>query len=73
MRYCRHSAGVRLIWRRRHLPPPTRQAVLRRADGRYYLDRRWERLFFTSHAVRQLSDRVGEQLERALSRGGLQP
>lgn len=97
-----------LIWRCRHLPPPTRQAVLRRGDGRYYLDRRWERfglaceiqgmphldvaqwdddldrqneivilgprlLFFTSYAVRHLSDRVGDQLERALIRGGFQP
>lgn len=29
--------------RRAGLPPPSRQAVLRRGDGRYYLDARWDR------------------------------
>ena len=94
-----------LIWRRRRLPAPTRQAVLRRSDGRYYLDRRWDQfglaceiqgmphldvaqwdddldrqneivilgprlLFFTSYAVRHLDERVGDQVERGLIRGG---
>lgn len=94
------------IRRERHLPPPERQRMLCRADGRYYLDADWERydlsaeihglphlevrnwdadldrhneltingrrlLQFASYAVRHLPSRVGDQLERALVRGGL--
>lgn len=94
-----------LIRRRLKLPPPTRQSVRRRRDGRYYLDAEWERygtaceihgiphmlvrnwdadleraneiliagprlLIFSSYAIRHLSERVGDQLLRALRRGG---
>jgi hypothetical protein len=94
-----------VICRRRNLPSPARQGVLRRSDGRYYLDRRWEAyglaceiqglphldvsqwgddldrqneivilgprlLFFSSFAVRHLAERVADQVERGLRRGG---
>lgn len=93
------------ILRRRGLPSPTRQRVVRRPDGRYYLDADWEdhdlsaeihgiphlevrnwdadldrhneltidgrRLVqFASYAVRHSPDRVGDQVERGLRRGG---
>lgn len=94
------------ILRQRGLPSPTRQRVVRRPDGRYYLDADWEdydlsaeihglphlevrnwdadldrhneltidgrRLVqFTSYAVRHSPDRVGDQVERGLRRGGV--
>ena len=90
---------------RRRLPRPTRQAVRRRSDGRYYLDVEWQDLdaaceihgiphlavvqweadleraneisiggprllIFSSYAVRRQQDRVGDQMERLLRRGG---
>ncbi|MPY96585.1 MAG: hypothetical protein GEU97_01035 [Actinophytocola sp.] len=93
------------ILRRCGLPQPTRQCVVRRPDGRYYLDADWEdydlsaevhglphlevrnwdadldrhneltidgrRLVqFASYAVRHSPDRVGDQVERGLRRGG---
>lgn len=93
------------IRRRRGLPPPNRQRVLRHTGRRYYLDadwagfdlsveihglphlevRNWDAdldrhnelsidgrrlLQFCSYAVRHQPDRVGEQLERGLRRGG---
>ncbi len=96
------------LLRRRGLPQPTRQRVVRRPDGRYYLDADWEdydlsaeihglphlevrnwdadldrhneltidgrRLVqFASYAVRHAPDRVGEQVERGLRRGGFVP
>lgn len=89
----------------RRLPTPTRQAVMRRADGKYYLDVEWKKfdtaceihgmphlgvgqwdsdidraneitiagprlLVFSSFATRRLPDRVADQLERMLVRGG---
>lgn len=94
-----------VLRQRRGLPPPARQRVVRRPDGRYYLDADWQQfdlsveihgmphlevrnwdadldrhnelnidgrrlLQFCSYAVRHQSERVGEQLERALRRGG---
>lgn len=93
------------IRRRRRLPEPTRQLMVKRRDGRYYLDASWERygaaceihgiphldvlqwegdleraneitivgprlLVFSSYAIRRRGDRVGDQLERLLRRGG---
>jgi hypothetical protein len=94
-----------LIRRRRRLPIPDRQRVLRRLDGRMYLDNLWARfdvsveihgiphlrvsqwdadlnrqneiiilgprlICFSLYAIRHEAGRVGDQLERALRRGG---
>ena len=96
-----------MIRRRRRLPVTNQQRVLRRQDGRMYLDKlwmsydvsveihglphlqvsRWEAdlerqneiiilgprlICFSSYAIRHEADRVGDQLERALRRGGWQ-
>ena len=90
---------------RRGLPEPSRQAIVRRPDGSYYLDATWHAydtaceihgvphmlvpqwdadllrsnevtilgprlLAFSSYAIRREQEVVGDQLERALRRGG---
>lgn len=95
------------ICRRRGIPRPSRQRLLQRDDGRYYLDADWDGfdlsveihglphlevrnwaddldrhnelsidgrrlLQFSSYAVRHRPERVGEQVERGLRRGGWQ-
>jgi hypothetical protein len=91
--------------RLRRLPEPLRQHVLRRKDGKYYLDNDWPQfgiraevhgiphsdvrtwdndllrqnditieggglLIFSSYAIRHLSERVGDQLERLFAARG---